>query len=226
MTAFHTMTVTCAVALALAVTTAAHADLRPDDGSSTLACLTARGLSPQPAPLRNRIGEQLRQKDEALRQQSQAACDRIMLEQAVKQRAYDVEKAQREAHARDVSQRWAEQQARAAEQAKEQARIQALPINRLRNGYRWFAYVTICHQVREGYLLQYVNDVELARAHDAVKAIEARAVADDSSIDTDRVWQAALDDPMHPYVIESACRRALVWLLDASPQSVWTVEKP
>jgi hypothetical protein len=103
---------------------------------------------------------------------------------------------------------------------------QALPINRLLNSYRFYIYSAICNQVREGYLVQYVNDVELVRARNAVKAIQAQALKDDPSIDIDYVWKAALKDPVGRYVLESKCRSTLVQLINDSPKSAWTVEKP
>jgi hypothetical protein len=104
--------------------------------------------------------------------------------------------------------------------------IQALPINRLLNAYRFFIYVTICNQSREGYFVTPVNDADLMRAHNAAKAIQEKALKDDPSIDSDHVWQLARKDPVDRYVIEHKCRSALVQLINDSPKSAWTVEKP
>ncbi len=42
-------------------------------------------------------------------------------------------------------------------------------------GYRWFMLVRRCNEVRQGYLLQYVNDDEFARANATIKAIVQQA---------------------------------------------------
>jgi hypothetical protein len=155
-----------------------------------------------------------------------AGASQALAQQDDKQRAYDAWVIQRRAHVDELMQQHAERQARAAEREKEEARIQAMPINRLLNGYRFLIYVSVCYQVRQGWLVVWVNDVELKRAHDAAKAIEAQALKDDPSIDSDYVWQAARKDPVNSHVLEGVCRRALVQLINDSPKSAWTVEKP
>jgi hypothetical protein len=189
-------------ALVLSIPTAAQAftdgDLRPDDGSNAIVC----------------------------QQHMKVMCAAIMAERREQQRAWDAWAAQRRAQAREARQKWAEHQARVAAAEQTTAEIQARPINRLLNAYRFYFYSAVCNQSREGWLVQWVNDVELARAHDAVKAIEAQAIKDDPSIDTDYVWNAARKDPVDQYVLESKCRSAVVQLINSAPRSAWTVEKP
>ena len=109
--------------------------------------------------------------------------------QAQTQAALDAQQAaQREAERRTA----AERQIAAQEEAARQAAEAAKPINRLFRGYQYYAHVKFCNDVREGYLVKYVNDVELERAEIAIKAIVAQTTKEDATIDTDDVWKKAL----------------------------------
>jgi hypothetical protein len=63
-------------------------------------------------------------------------------------------------------------------------------------GYRFYALVKYCHEIREGYLSVYINDVEMRRADKAIRAIVQKAVSEDNSIDTDKIWNLLCDKPM------------------------------
>jgi hypothetical protein len=219
-----------AIAIGTLAAATAHAQaLRPSDGSDTLACAGDYGttrISPgAAAAMSPYVLEKLRQKDEATRQRSQVICERIKREHAEKQRQYDDEMAKQRAAALEYQRQQAERGAKFEADRKEEARQAALPINRLLTSYRLFHYVSVCNEVREGYFVKYVNDVELERARKVVKAIANQATKDDSSIDTDYVWQQAIKSTF-PQVNDVVCRNSLVQLINSSPTSVWNVEKP
>jgi hypothetical protein len=124
-----------------------------------------------------------------------------------------------------------------AEVAKEQARIDALPVNVLKLAYARYAYVKLCYDSREDYFLTYIKDVELERAKTAIKSIEAKATKDDPKIDTGEVWKQGLElskkwpSPLGvpysgDYGFGSICQVSLQTLLAASPKEVYPIEKP
>jgi hypothetical protein len=110
--------------------------------------------------------------------------------------------AERERRAAEDAERQRQEQAWAAEQAKrrqaqeaaarEQARIAAMPSTRLLNDYRFYAHVKWCDDLREGYLVQYINDAELERARQPIGDIVEQTTKDDPSIDTDDNWQQSI----------------------------------
>jgi hypothetical protein len=77
----------------------------------------------------------------------------------------------------------------AREAAEERARVAALPSTRLMNGYRFFAHVQWCRDVARHV---YIRDVEFQRAQTAIKAIEKQTKKEDATMNTDAVWQDAL----------------------------------
>ena len=59
------------------------------------------------------------------------------------------------------------------EKAKEEARIEAAkPINRLKQSYFNYMVVKRCYDVRLGYAVVWINEIEMERARRAVSAIE------------------------------------------------------
>ena len=131
----------------------------------------------------------------------------------------------------------------ADQRAKAQAEYDALPDsvkaareaeNLLWNGYRLYAHVKWCYDVRDGYAYKYINDTEIERATAAIRFIVAKAKKLDANIDTDDVWQRALksikghleprDTPMNDQV--SICQHSMRELFKLSPTPVYTVEKP
>jgi hypothetical protein len=103
------------------------------------------------------------------------------------------------------------------ENAKAAAAAEARkPANRLLTGYKRYAFVKYCNEVRQGYALVYVNDIELARARTAVKAIEDDVVREDSSIVTDAVWKLANTQIKGEYVDQYTCQLRLNELLQQS----------
>ena len=127
-------------------------------------------------------------------------------------------------------QKQAEVQAVRQQQAEEEARAQAIeaakPINRLYRGYQRYGFVKFCNHVREGYLVKYVNDVEMERAEIAIKAIVEQTTKEDTAIDTDDVWKKALKALSGRYAEEWACKSELANLFKASPQPVYQIAKP
>jgi hypothetical protein len=106
-------------------------------------------------------------------------------------------------------------------QDEENARVIAAaearkPVNRLLAGYKRYALVKFCNEVRQGYLMVYVNDIELARARTAVKVIEDDAVREDSNLDTDAIWRRANAEMKGRYAEQYQCQRGLNELLQQS----------
>lgn len=127
--------------------------------------------------------------------------------------------------------RKAEQEA--VELAREAAFRKQMVTTRLLNGYRFYAHVKWCHDVRDGYLVQYVNDAELARARTAIKALVEQTTTEEMSIKTDDVWQQALnsiaghlrqDNSVDGFI--EACQHSLRELFKLSPVPVYTIPKP
>jgi hypothetical protein len=97
---------------------------------------------------------------------------------------------------------------------------------RLTADYAAFAYVRVCHQSREGYLVQYVNDVEMAKARNAIEAIVAQAKKDDPAINTDEAWSNAMAAIRGMNLDQMGCHNTLTQLLKRSPIPVYSTEKP
>ena len=117
----------------------------------------------------------------------------------------------------------------AAERAKAQAAKEAwgrTPVGRVYNGYFHYSFVKYCHDVREGYQIVYINDIELARAETAIRAIVDKAKAEDHNINTDQQWQTAQHDFGGQYVNMELCHFHRDALFRISPVAVYSVEKP
>jgi len=98
------------------------------------------------------------------------------------------------------------------------------PLNRLLTGYRRYAYIKYCNEVRQGYVVVYINEVELDRARVAVKAIEDDALREDRSLDTNAIWNMALKELGGKYVDRVPCQMELNALLEQNPRP-GTLEK-
>jgi hypothetical protein len=109
---------------------------------------------------------------------------------------------------------------------RSKAAEQALPANRLYFDYAAFAYVRFCHESREGYLVQYVNDVEMDKANKAIKEIVAQATKEDPAINTDEVWRKALAALQGINLDQMECHNTLTQLLKRSPTPVYSTAKP
>ena len=74
--------------------------------------------------------------------------------------------------------------------------------------------------------VQYVNDAEIRRATVAVQAIVKKAQADDSSIDTNKLWNAAYKAAGGIIASQSYCKMYMNKLLDMSPDDPYDIKKP
>ena len=119
----------------------------------------------------------------------------------------------------------------AREAAEERARVAALPSTRLMNGYRFFAHVQWCRDVARHV---YIRDVEFQRAQTAIKAIEKLTKKEDATMNTDAVWQDALQS-IQGYIAprranedgqDNACQNSLQQLFTMSPTPVYSIQKP
>ncbi|MBR0879129.1 flagellar biosynthesis GTPase FlhF [Bradyrhizobium barranii subsp. barranii] len=132
--------------------------------------------------------------DEAFRRQQQTKEEaaRRFKESEERRQIEEKEKAARDAAER---QRQAEDLQRKLDDAKarqaEEDRQQRLPVNRMVNAYAAYIFVRVCHESRDGYLVQYVNDAEMERAEKAVRAAVDKLMTEDPSIDKARAWDDA-----------------------------------
>jgi hypothetical protein len=116
--------------------------------------------------------------------------------------------------------------------AKQQALIaeSKKPKSQLFVAYKLYAFAQFCHQLRQGYVVVYINDVEMERLRVVTKAIERRALVDDADLNTDALWRSAHETAMTKnsgwYGTEATCRQAKNELMNMSPVSVYTYQKP
>jgi hypothetical protein len=104
-----------------------------------------------------------------------------------------------------VSSAGAQPQKRTSEAAK--------PINRLESAYSAYQIVQRCYEA----MSVYIRAIQLERARRAVSAIEAAALAEDPSINSDEVWQRVArqrvrDEP-------AWCMASFTYLINAAPPS-------
>lgn len=92
--------------------------------------------------------------------------------------------------------------------------------------YKKWVYVSVCNKSREGYLVQYVNDVELERARRGVKGAERELLMRNPPLAErkDHIWQAALQEQVR--VIQELCSKTASELWNASRDGAITVPKP
>jgi hypothetical protein len=92
--------------------------------------------------------------------------------------------------------------------------------------YKKWAYVSICNKAREGYLVQYVNDVELDRARRGVQGAERELIKRNPSLAErkDEIWQAALRDEVR--VFPERCQNTASELWNASRDGAIIVPRP
>jgi hypothetical protein len=87
-------------------------------------------------------------------------------------------------------------------------------------------YIQFCNEVRQGYLVTYVNDIERERARVAVKAIEKAALAEQADLDTDAIWTLARKAMVGKHAYQEQCRVELEALLRNSPVPTYDIRKP
>jgi tetratricopeptide (TPR) repeat protein len=93
--------------------------------------------------------------------------------------------------------------------------------------YEKWVYVSVCNQAREGYLLQYVNDVELDRARRGVQGAERELLKRHSSLAErkDQIWQEA-SRRKSVSVYPELCKARAAELWNANPDGAIIVPKP
>jgi len=199
-----------ALVLAVLLTSSAKALLVGD----ALACQEANS---EPAACKGCppwVADKLRQQDLKRKQYWQPICDRQMREAAERQEAarrqQAIEEAKQKEEAEHRQKLEQERQAAAAAQAIEMSK----PINRLRTAYQEYLYIRSCYQVREGYLVVWINDVEMERARQAVTRLEKEILKEDSTLNTDEVWREIRTPSM---VYEPNCKLMYSELIRTAP---------
>jgi hypothetical protein len=104
---------------------------------------------------------------------------------------YEARRAEEKRQRAESEKEFKRQQAEIEEARRAQAKLAKLPANRLKRAYYNYSMVQLCHQVREGYLAANINDIELQRARTASKAIENAAIAEDATINPDKMFAEA-----------------------------------
>lgn len=134
---------------------------------------------------------------EALQKEAAARAERAEAERA-RERRYALQRQQQE----EVIRR--EQEQREAEAKK--------PINLLRTSYANYIFIKRCYDDRQGYLMVYISDPELARARHAVSRIEEKLKPDlPPSVTTDSLWSEAnaLIDKQRMPLVQPFCQTKL-----------------
>jgi hypothetical protein len=84
----------------------------------------------------------------------------------------------------------AEADKEAAAAAKRQAYDES-PEGRLLHAYQYFQVVDVCHEIRKGYAVQFINDIEYPQLKTKMKSIEAKLKGSVPGKTTDQLWQQA-----------------------------------
>ena len=99
-----------------------------------------------------------------------------------------------------------------------------LAINRLKNAYHLYSMVQLCHQIREGN----IYEPDLQRGRTVSKAIEKASIAEDPTIDPDKVFAEA--DKWARERLTNAgpriCATALTDLLNLRPGAAFPTQRP
>ena len=106
----------------------------------------------------------------------------------------------------------AERQRQEHERERAEAEYWRQPVNRLRRAYHRYLYVTACHQARQGYLVVWINDVEMERARSAVSRIEREVVTQDPKIRPSAEWNKE-----KPEIVEYSCKPTYDELIADAP---------
>jgi hypothetical protein len=101
-----------------------------------------------------------------------------------------------------------------------------LPRAQVTEGYTLYRCVRYCNEVRRGYVVQYVNYDELARATTAIQAIVRKAKNDEPGINTDALWNSSADLANGRPMGVEWCQRYLHDLLRMSPVALFDNSKP
>jgi membrane protein involved in colicin uptake len=181
----------------------------------------------QAAETARQSAERLRQATEAARtaaeqkaqQERQAAAAQAALKRTI-------EEAKQKAAAQEAEQRMAAEAARRAAAVRAQAEEAAKPENQILSAYTLYVKTKYCNEIRQGYLVQLVNDAELDRATTVVGAVVKKAKTADPSIDTDAIWANARNAAIGFSATEGSCRGSLGQIMSISPVDPYNIQKP
>lgn len=95
----------------------------------------------------------------------------------------------------------------------------------LYSAYRHYAYLKFCNEVRQGYAVVYVNDIELDRARTKIKNIEDDSLNFAKDISTVDLWKKAVESIDGKPVDSGSCHAALRGLMMKYPTSHGSVIK-
>jgi len=158
-----------------------------------------------------------READEAVRVEAEQRA-------AAAKQAAEIKRRRQEAEAEELARR--EASAQAAKQAAEAAAEEASPHGQIRLGYALYIRLKWCHDVREGYVVKYINDVEMERVETAIKAIVEKWKPREPDMDTDLLWKQADKMRVGQPISDSSCSSWLRQLFAMSPAPAIRVEKP
>jgi hypothetical protein len=215
---------------AVCLTTAVQAQQSLEGAENSDACRIARGE--RPLGYRSTISPSYAQaqsvceiiKKAAIERQERAR--RTIIESARRKEELERQNVQLEAQrAAEAAERKAEQEKQAAA-AEAKAIEDAKPINVLFRAHTRYIFVNVCHQNRKGYLMVFINDVELDRAEKAIHAILAQQKKRDSQIDTDLAYNEAMKEISRLPITDSLCHWKYNELMNMSPVAEYVVPKP
>jgi hypothetical protein len=169
-----------------------------------------------PSTLPPHIAERLRQKEQARINSRKQFCEeerRKLAERREKERqaAAARQKAQEEMQRKLIEQKRRDEEERRIKEAEMRK-----PINQLRLAYYRYLYVRRCYRAREGYVVVWVNDVELQRARDAITRLEKLLLNQDQTLDTASEWEE-ISKKMPSIVYEYQCQQNYQDLMLSSP---------
>jgi hypothetical protein len=83
----------------------------------------------------------------------------------------------------------------------------------LMSAYRVYAVLKSCNVTRQGYLVTYVNDIELGRAREKITLIEAPYLVENKNLNTDALYAEAAKSVMGFIIDRQICQFSLTQLL-------------
>src|SRR5262249_2524806 len=92
--------------------------------------------------------------------------------------------------------------------------------------YKLYSHVQFCNQVRQGYMVVWINEVELERARQAAKAIEKVELAENPALDTDALGRRAKEAAKGSRGGDCSCGTVFSDLRAMSRVSPYKSEKP
>lgn len=145
-------------------------------------------------------------------------CEQIRREWAERDRS-SMRQFQMQQEKEAAQQRQIDVEMRRMHEAEARTQVEARkPRNRLQRAYWLYMYARGCHQARQGYVVVWLNDVQLERARNSIKAIEQGVVQEDPSIDPTEEWKRVTE--IQPTgVWEHECPRMFNELLALAPST-------